>query len=86
MPSRCHGHNGLDPETSIHLLQTYMLPTLIYGMIVVLPQGKHLDTLEKIYKKYLKLLLSIPVTTTDPVFYVLSGTSQSKHRSLKLGS
>ena len=71
MPSGCHGHNGLDPETSIHLLQTYVLPTLIYGMEVVLPQGKHLDTLEKFYKKY---LLSIPVTTADPAVYVLSRT------------
>ena len=38
MSSGCHGHNGLDPETSIHLLQTYVLPTLIYGMEVVPPQ------------------------------------------------
>ncbi|MCG7879544.1 MAG: reverse transcriptase family protein [Candidatus Thiodiazotropha taylori] len=74
MPSGCHGHNGLDPETTIHLLQTYVLPTLIYGMEVVLPQGKHLDTLEKFYKKYLKLLLSLPITTADPAVYVLSGT------------
>ena len=50
VPSRWHGHNALDPETSIHLLQTYVLPTLIYGMMVFL-QGKHLDTPEKIYKK-----------------------------------
>ena len=45
MPSGCHGHNGQDPETTIHLLQTYVLPVLIYGMEVVLPKGKHLDIL-----------------------------------------
>ena len=74
MPSGCHGNNGQDPETTIHLLQTYILPILVYGMEVVLPRGKHLDSLEKFYKKYLKLLLSIPVTTVDPAVYILSGT------------
>ena len=74
MPSGNHGHNGLDQESTIHLFQTYVLPTLIYGMEVVLPRGKHLDTLEKFYKKYMKLLLSIPITTTDPAVYIISGT------------
>ena len=32
---------------------------------------KHLDSLEKFYKKYLKLLLSVPVTTAVPAVYVL---------------
>ena len=49
MPSGCHGHYGLDPESAIHL-PTYILPVLIYGMEVVLPKGKHLDSLEKFYK------------------------------------
>ena len=74
MPSGCHGHNGLNQKSTIHLFQTYVLPTLIYGMEAVLPCGKHLDTLEKFYKKYMKLLLSIPVTTADPAVYIISGT------------
>ena len=74
MPAGCHGNNGQDPETTIQLLQTYVLPILIYGMEVVLPKGKQLDALEKFYKKYLKLLLSVPVTAADPAVYILSGT------------
>ena len=35
MGSGLHGENGLDPETSIHLLQTYVLPILVYGMEVI---------------------------------------------------
>ena len=65
-------------DSTIHLFQTYGLPTLIYGMEVVLPRGKHLDTLEKFYKKYMKLLLSIPVTTADPAVYIISGTISVK--------
>ena len=42
---------------------------------MVLPKGNHLvDIFEKFYKKYLKLLLSVPVTTADPAVNVLSGT------------
>ena len=32
MGSGLHGENGLDPETSIHLLQTYVLPVLVYAL------------------------------------------------------
>jgi hypothetical protein len=27
-----HGNNGLDPETLIHLFNTYITPVLMYGM------------------------------------------------------
>ena len=66
MPSGCHGDNWQVPETTIHLLQTFILPILVYGMELVLPRGKHLYSLERFYKKYLKLLLSVPVTTAAP--------------------
>ena len=71
MPSGCQGPNGLDPETSIHLLQTYVLPTLIYGMEVVRKTSRYT---REVLQKYLKLLLSILVATADPAVYVLSGT------------
>ena len=74
MSSDLHGENGLDPETAIHLMQTYVLPVLIYGMEVVLPKRKYIDMLDKFYKKFLKMILSLPVNTADPAVYVLSGT------------
>ena len=37
MGSGLHGEHGLDPETSIHLLQAYVLPVLVYALEVVLP-------------------------------------------------
>ena len=69
-----HGENGLDPETAIHLMQTYILPVLIYGMEVVSPKRKYIDMLDKFYKKFLKMILSLSVNTADPAVYVLSGT------------
>ena len=54
MSSGLHGENGLDPESAIHLMQTYVLPVLVYGMEVVLPRPKYIDLLEKFNKKFLK--------------------------------
>ena len=36
MSSGMHGHNGLDPETNLHLIKTYVTPILLYGLEVVL--------------------------------------------------
>ena len=39
MGSGLHGYNnGLDPETAVHIYQTYVLPTLVYGLEVTLPE------------------------------------------------
>ena len=47
MGTGLHGENGLDADTSIHLLQTYVIPFLVYGLDVVLPTGVHLDKVHK---------------------------------------
>ena len=51
MGAGLHGENGLDPDTSIHLLQTYVIPILVYGLEVVLPTGVYLDKLDRVHKK-----------------------------------
>ena len=40
MGTGLHGENGLDPETSISLLKTYILPILTYGLEIVIPKRK----------------------------------------------
>ena len=37
MPVWLHGVNGLDPETSLHLIRLYVLPVLTYGLEIILP-------------------------------------------------
>ena len=73
MGAGLQGENGLDPDTSIHLLQTYVVPVLVYGLGVVLPNGVHLDKLERLHKRFLKQILSLPQTVADPAVYILSG-------------
>ena len=73
MASGLHGENGLDPETSIHLLQIYVLSVMVYGLDVVLPKPALVDKLNRTYKKILKQILSLPITVADPAVYILSG-------------
>ena len=75
MSAGFHGDDGLDPDTSIHLLQTYVLPVLVYGLEVLLPRKVLLEKLYRIHKKFLKMILSLPETVADPAVYVLLGTA-----------
>ncbi|MEW8548514.1 MAG: reverse transcriptase domain-containing protein, partial [Candidatus Thiodiazotropha sp.] len=67
------GNNGLDPDTSVHILQTYVVPVLVYGLEVVLSRKQLLDKLERFLRKILKSILSLPDTVAEPAVYVLSG-------------
>ncbi len=73
MASGLHGENGLDAETSIHLLQTYVLPILVYGLEVILPKVKLVEKLEVLHRKFLKQILSLPTTVANPAVYIISG-------------
>ena len=69
-----HGYNGLDPETSVQLYQVYVVPTLVYGLELILPEQRLVDSLERTNKKFLKHILSLPNTTADSAVYILTGT------------
>ena len=45
-----HGNNGLDPETLIHLFNTYITPVLMYGMELIIPKTTALEQLERYQK------------------------------------
>ena len=74
MGSGLHGYNGLDPETAVHIYQTYVLPALVYGLEVIIPEKKYMDMLERSNKKFLKHIVGVPDTTADPSFLMLTGT------------
>ena len=74
MSTGLHSENGLDPETSLHLYQIYVLPVLLYGMEVVFPRPKVMEVFDKFNKHNINHLLSLPVTAAHPAIYLLSGT------------
>lgn len=73
MSAGFHGHNGLNPETTLHLTRIYVLPTLLYGLEILVPKGKHLQILDNYLKSLLKQQLHLPKSTADPVIFILSG-------------
>ena len=46
MSAGFHGNNGLDPSTSIHILKTYVIPTITYGLEVLIPDKKNITRLD----------------------------------------
>jgi hypothetical protein len=66
MGTGLHGENGLDPETSISLLKTYILPILTYGLEIVIPKGQILDGIQNYNKKPFRQVLSLAVNVADP--------------------
>ena len=65
---------SMDPETSLQLYQTCVMSALNYGLDVVLPKQTSLDILERLHRKFMKHILSVPVNTADTAIYILSGT------------
>ena len=68
-----HEHNGLDPESLLHIYKTYITPVLLYGMELLLPSSKPLEQLELFQKRILKQILSLPMSCPNPAVYILIG-------------
>ncbi|CAC5400495.1 unnamed protein product [Mytilus coruscus] len=66
MGTGLHGKNGLDPETAITILNTYVMPILTYGLEILLPTGRILDSIHQFHKKMIKHILSLAKNTADP--------------------
>ncbi|CAG2225294.1 unnamed protein product [Mytilus edulis] len=73
MGAGLHGKNGLNPITCLHIFNVYVLPVLIYGIDILLPDNKHLEPLEVFYRKSIKQILSLPNNTADAAIYTIAG-------------
>jgi hypothetical protein len=73
MSAGFHGNNGLDPSICIHIMKTYVIPTLLYGVEVITADKKNLEKLEKFHKRMVKQILSLPQNAPDIVPYIISG-------------
>ncbi|CAC5377143.1 unnamed protein product [Mytilus coruscus] len=40
-----YGENELDPQTSMSIMNTYIIPIMLYGLEIVIPRGRCLETL-----------------------------------------
>ncbi len=67
-----HGQNGLDPSTSVKLIQTYITPRLIYGLDGVVLQRKDIESLEVFYRGILRQIQGLPDTVANCAVYLLA--------------
>jgi endonuclease/exonuclease/phosphatase family metal-dependent hydrolase len=86
MGTGMHGTNGLPPATNVYLMNIYIMPILLYGLEILLPSEKEMDTATKFHESSLRQLLSLPSTCAKPAIYILSGhiplAGQIHHRAL----
>ena len=79
MEAGIHGHTGLDPDTSAHILQTYPKTYILPLLVEVLLTGKTLmANIERFYKKLLNY--QIQWFIVERVFVVTTG---GRHQSAK---
>jgi hypothetical protein len=63
-----HGNNGLDPSTSMHILKTYIIPTLMYSLIFSVDS---LGSRNMLYMNVNALICSCPSIgiSPDKIYY-----------------
>ncbi|CAG2223922.1 unnamed protein product [Mytilus edulis] len=85
MGTGLHGENGLDPETSIAMLRTYILSILTYWLEIVLPKGKILTIYRSNTKKLIKqilYLICIKYNLENPLSLLYNEMSKGKWKKI----
>lgn len=73
MGAGLHGKNGLSPSITISCYNTYILPILIYGLDVLLPNDSELKPASELHRKLLLQLCSLANNVALPTPYILAG-------------
>ncbi|CAC5374985.1 unnamed protein product [Mytilus coruscus] len=73
MNTGLHGTNGLNPQTSYKIYQSYVIPHLLYGMEILPLNQKQLDILSRFHKKTLRNFQSMPARTATGAVYLILG-------------
>ena len=71
---------GLNVETSLHLLDTFVLPRVLYCLEISVLSKKALCDLELFHRKALRSLLGLPERTPNSALYILTGTIPLTYR------
>ena len=58
-----HGHNGLNPKPSVYIYNTYVLPSLLFGLETVIVLQADLEKLDKFHKDILRRIQHLPERT-----------------------
>ena len=73
MGAGLHGGNGLSPHVSLKILNTYIIPRLLYGLEAVILTKKDVDDLNFFHKSILRRLQGLPKNTATEAIFILIG-------------
>ena len=74
MGSGLHGLNGVSPEVAMVQYDTYVIPTLLYGLEALHLSDKDLEELSKFHRKNIRCIQHLPKSTAIPALHLLSGS------------
>ena len=74
MGSGLHGGNGLSPATSLKIINTYVIPRLLYGLEAVNLSAAQHDEIAAFHKDLLRRIQGLPRYTASEAIYLLIGT------------
>jgi hypothetical protein len=70
MGAGLHGLNGVNPKVSIHLVQTYVTPRLLYGLEILSLTLGDIRNLELYFKKLLRQIQHLSDRTANAATYL----------------
>lgn len=73
MGAGLHGLNGVNPQVSIHLVQTYVTPRLLYGLEILSLTLGDIRNPELYFKKLQKQIQHLSDLTANAATYLLLG-------------
>jgi hypothetical protein len=74
MGAGLHGLNGVGPEVAIEQYNTYVLPTLLYGLEALHLSDRDVEELSKFHRSNLRCIQHLPKSTAIPAIHLLSGS------------
>ena len=69
-----HGFDGLNPVTSLKLVNAYVLPRLLLGLDAVVLNASDVKSLDTYHRKLLRQLQGLPESTANAAVYLLMGS------------
>ncbi|VDI04475.1 Hypothetical predicted protein [Mytilus galloprovincialis] len=73
MGAGLHGLNGINPKVSLHLINCYVIPRLVYGLDVICLSAKDIKNLSIYFIKLMKQIQHLPERTANTGTLLLLG-------------
>ena len=74
MGTGLHGANGMSPVVAVKIINTYVIPRLLYGLDAAVLNRKQIEQINMYHRNLLRQIQGLPKSTAIEFIYLLSGT------------